>query len=102
MTETKNLCAQISVPLHNRVREGQAESGLTLSEYVTKILTEYFEGGSTMATRTLALQISEELFQRLKAHLASESQRLGKKVSQKEFIVSLIEEALSETATETK
>ena len=55
-----------------------------------------------MATRTLALQISEELFQRLKAHLASESQRLGKKVSQKEFIVSLIEEALSETTTETE
>jgi hypothetical protein len=47
-----------------------------------------------MTTRTLAVQISEELFQRLKAHLAQESERTGRKITQKEFLLSLIEQAL--------
>lgn len=96
--EQKNLCAQIPITLHNRVRAEQAESGQTLSEYITEILTTYYEGGfTTMAnTRTLAFQISEELYQRIKAHLQRESQRLGRKVSQKEFVLGLIEQALEE------
>ena len=54
-------------------------------------------------TRTMALQISEELFQRIKAHLERESIRLGRKLTQREFVLSLIEEALSnaeQTASE--
>ena len=101
MEERKNLCAQIPLSLHTKVRAGQEAAEQTLSEYITTILTEYFEGGYvTMAnTKTLAIQISEELFQRLKDHLAKESQRTGRKISQKEFLVSLIEQALEE-ATE--
>ena len=101
MEERKNLCAHIPVSLHAKVRAGQEAAEQTLSEYITTILTEYFEGGYvTMAnTKTLAIQISEELFQRLKDHLAKESQRTGRKISQKEFLVSLIEQALEE-ATE--
>ena len=45
-------------------------------------------------TRTLAVQISEELFEKLKAHIAAESLRQGRKITQKEFIVQLIEEAI--------
>ena len=84
MEQTKNLCAQIPLSLHNQVRVGQAESGQTLSEYITEILTTYYEGGfTTMAnTRTLAFQISEDLYQKIKSHLQQESQRLGRKVSQ--------------------
>ena len=48
-------------------------------------------------TRTLAIQISEELFQKLKNYLAQEAQRTGRKISQKEFLIGLIEQAL-ETA----
>ena len=47
-------------------------------------------------TRTLAFQIPEELFQRIKAHLERESGRLGRKVTQREFILGLIESALEE------
>lgn len=46
------------------------------------------------ATKTLAFQIPEELDLRIKKHLASEKERTGKKVSQREFIVRLIEQAL--------
>lgn len=96
METTRNLCAQIPISLHDKVREEKEALGLSLSEYVTKVLKEYFEGGNTTmaATKTLAFQISEELDQRLKNYLAAEKERTGKKVSQKEFVVGLIEQAL--------
>ena len=46
-------------------------------------------------SRTMAFQIPEELFQRIKQHLERESNRLGRKVTQREFVLGLIEEALS-------
>ncbi len=101
MEPKKNLCAQVPVPLHTRVREEQEKSGLTLSQYVTQILTEYYEKGEKAAMentdiKTLAFQIPAELFQRLKDHLARESRRTGKKVSQKDFLLDLITKALDE------
>ena len=97
MEATRNLCAQIPVSLHDRVREERESLGQSLSEYVTKILKEHFEGGKVAmaATKTLAFQISEELDLRIKKYLASEKERTGKKVSQREFIVRLIEQALN-------
>lgn len=46
-------------------------------------------------SRTMAFQIEEELFQRIKEHLDRESLRLGRKYTQREFVLGLIEEALS-------
>ena len=96
MEATRNLCAQIPISLYDKVREEKEALGLSLNEYVTKLLKEYFEGGKTnMAqTKTLAFQISEELDQRLKNFLAAEKERTGKKISQREFVVGLIEQAL--------
>ena len=42
----------------------------------------------------MAFQIPEELFQRIKEYLARESSRTGKKLTQREFVLGLIEEAL--------
>ncbi len=47
-------------------------------------------------TRTLAFQIPEEFFQRIKAHLKRETARTGKKLTQREFILGLVEKALEE------
>ena len=96
MEATRNLCAQIPISLHDRVREERESLGQSLSKYVTQILRDHFEGGKpTMtATKTLAFQIPEELDMRIKKYLASEKERTGKKVSQREFIVRLIEQAL--------
>ena len=95
MTEpTKNLCAQIPASLHARVREEQERLGQTLGAYVAQILTEHFEqrekGGKAMSEniRTLAFQVSEDLFGRLKAYLAAHH------ISQRQFVLGLIEEAL--------
>lgn len=102
MAQTINLCAQIPIDLHSRVYADKESTGLTTSEYITRLLIEYYKmnengGSSTMGkTRTMAFQISEELFQRIKSHLERETARTGKKLTQREFILSLIEQALSE------
>ena len=102
MPATRNLCAQLPLDLHQRVCEAREESGLTTAQYITNLLLEYYEmkenGGNAAMTngknRTLAFQIDEELFQRIKAHLERESARLGRKLTQREFVLGLIEEAL--------
>jgi hypothetical protein len=98
MEPTRNLCAQIPVSLHERVRQEKESMGLPLSEYVTNILREHFEGGknnmTNAGTKTLAFQVSEELDQRIKKYLAAEKERTGTKVSQKDFVVGLIVKAL--------
>ena len=40
--EKRNLCAQIPISLHSRVRQEQEASGQTLSEYMTQLYTNYF------------------------------------------------------------
>lgn len=45
MEPKKNLCAQIPVSLHTRIRQEQEESGKSLSEFMTELLTNYYENG---------------------------------------------------------
>ena len=91
--KTKNLCAQIPESLHAKVREEQEQRGLTLGKLIEQILNEHYDGGrekTVEGTRTIAFQVPEELYQRLKEYLARE------KVSQKKFFVDAIEKALAE------
>ena len=97
--QTKNLCAQIPLALHSRVRAEQEKAGLPLSAYITQLLTQYYENDreenkNMNDMKTMAFQIPNDLFQRLKRHLDRESERTGKKVSQKEFVLNLIRQAL--------
>ena len=99
----KNLCAMIPAELHSRVRTAQEQAGMTLSAYITELLTNYYEGGTEKmekGMRTMAFQMPEEMFQRLKKLLEQESVRTGKKVSQKEFVLGLIQRALDEAERE--
>ena len=108
MAETKNLCAQLDLALHTKVCEEREKAGQTTSQYITQLLMEYYEmkengGTMTMAnngSRTMAFQIPEELFQRIKQHLERESARSGRKVTQREFVLGLIEEALEQAEEE--
>ena len=98
MEPQKNLCAMIPLSLHSKVREEQERSGQSLSMYMTQLLTNYYEKGekSMDFTKTLAFQVSEELYNRIKEHLEREKQRTGKKLSQKDFVIGLIERELEE------
>lgn len=95
MADKRNLCAMIPADLHARVRQEQDASGRTLSEFVEQLITDYYKMKEntkmTGDTRTLAVQIPEELFLRLDAYL----KRSGIK-SKKQFLISLIEAALAE------
>ena len=103
MATTKNLCAQIPIDLHERVSEERERLGQTTSEYIANLIQDYYnmmenqKGGIQMIEkgRTMAFQIPEELFQRIKEHLDRESLRLGRKYTQREFVLGLIEEALT-------
>ena len=72
MADKKNLCAQIDIALHNRVTEEKDRLEMTTSQYIAALLTEYYKmkdenGGINMTgSRTMAFQIPEELFQRIK------------------------------------
>ena len=108
MAETRNLCAQIPITLHTKVTEAREKAGQSNSEYITNLLIEYFNmkengGNNTMAngSRTMAFTISEELFRRIKAHLDRESARTGKRLTQREFVLGLIEAALNEAENQT-
>lgn len=93
MADKRNLCAMIPVELHTKVRQAQEASGQTLSDYVEQLITDYFkmkeEHNMTGEMRTMAIQIPEELFERLKAYLRKNNLR------QKQFIIGLIEAALA-------
>lgn len=103
MEQTKGLSCQIPESLHARVTAERVAANQSLSEYITGLLTSYYENGGKkdMAqTRTMAFQISEDLFQRIKDYLAHESERQGRKVTQREFVLGLIEDALRQAEQE--
>ncbi len=108
MATTKNLCAQIPIALHERVSEERERLGQTTSEYIANLIQDYYnmmenqKGGIQMTEkgRTMAFQIPEELFQRIKRHLERETLRTGKKLIQRDFVLNLITQALDEADAE--
>jgi predicted DNA binding CopG/RHH family protein len=95
MDETRGITVKIDAALHAEARADQEANGMTMSQYITMVLEEHFsekKGCDNMNgnTRTMAFQVDEALFQRIKAHL----HRTG--LSQKNFVIGLIEQALAE------
>ena len=107
METRKNLCAMLPIALHTRVRQEQEKAGMTLSDYVETMITEYYDwkDGKIMTgeMRTLAAQIPAELFDRLDRYLKERG------IKKKDFLVDIITRALetadaaetTETITET-
>ena len=96
---TKNLCAQIPAPLHAKVRQEQEQSGQSLSQYMTWLITAFYheqEEKTTMKEnqRTVAFQVPAELFEQLKDYL----KRRG--VKQNAFFLTCIQQALEAERTE--
>ena len=63
--------------------------------WLTDFATDAMVLGGTHQAKTLAFKITEELDQRLKDFIAAEKKR-GRKITQKEFVIGLIEQALAE------
>ena len=101
--ETKGITCKIPLDLHNRVSEDIRQSESTMSKFIEMVINEhYMKGANGMSKmRTMAFQVSEEFFQRIKDYLAHENERQGRKVTQKEFVIGLIEDALERWEQET-
>ena len=100
--ETKGLTCKIPLDLHNRITEEIRQNESTMSKFIEQIILEHYaKGVTTMGkTRTMAFQVSEELFQQIKDYLARYEQVYHRKLTQKEFVIGLIEQALEEADEE--
>ena len=97
------LTVTIPDDLHQQIREELERQGITTAQFIEQAVTTFFEkpkGVNNMATRTLAIQVSEELFQRIKDYLTRYEQIHHRRLSQKAFIISLIEAELDEADEE--
>ena len=100
--ETKGVTCKIPLDLHNRITEEIRQNESTMSKFIEQIILEHYEKGAiTMGkTRTMAFQVSEELFQQIKDYLVRYEQTYHRKLTQKEFVIGLIEQALEEADEE--
>ena len=101
MAEMKNICGKIPVELHEKVRAEIEEKDTSTQIFIQQVIEEHFrrmenKGEDSMEKRTLAVQVTEELFQRVKWAVAKEG------VKQKDFIIRIIEKAVEEVETEWK
>lgn len=95
MAEMKNICGKIPLDLHEKVRAEIELKESSTQLFIQQVIEEHFnrlegKGEESMEKRTLAVQISEELFQRVKWAVAKE------RVKQKDFIIAIIEKAVEE------
>ena len=101
--ETKGVTCKIPLDLHNRISEEIRETESTMSKFIEMVIREHYEKGvnKTMEKgRTLAFQVSEELFQRVKEYLENYEKAYHRRLTQKEFVIGLIEQALEEAEEE--
>ncbi len=101
MAEMKNICGKIPVELHEKVRAEIEEKDTSTQIFIQQVIEEHFnrlegKGEESMEKRTLAVQVTEELFQRVKWAVAKEG------VKQKDFIIRIIEKAVEEVETKWK
>lgn len=91
MPEMKNICGKIPVDLHEKVRQEIEETESSTQKFIQQVIEEHFmkKGESSMAARTVAVQVTEELFGRLKNVI------LRKGCKQKDFLLEIIEQAIA-------
>lgn len=88
--EKKGITVKVDAELHAEVRQYLEENGLTMAEFVAKSLRDelhpkFTEEKSMGNMRTLAFQVPEELFRKIKDYLQRNN------LTQKEFVIGLIE-----------
>ena len=88
----KNICGKIPVDLHEKMKLEIEELGISIPKYLEIVIEEHMtrkgEKTNMADLRTVAVQVTEDLFSRLKAVLAKNGMK------QKDFLIGLIEEAI--------
>ena len=93
--ELKGITVRIDADLHAEIKKYLEDNNMTMAEFITHAVDDELhpkyiaqEENKVEKMRTLAFQVPEDLFQRIKGYLA----RTG--MSQKNFVIGLIEEEL--------
>ena len=89
------------VELHEKVRAEIEERETSTQIFIRQVIEEHFnrlenKGEESMEKRTLAVQVTEELFQRVKWAVTKEG------IKQKDFIIRIIEKAVEEVEAKWK
>ncbi len=99
--EKKGITVKIDAELHAQVREYLENHEMTMAEFVTMALQDELrpkfnlqEGKNMGNMRTLAFQVPEELFHKIKDYLQRNN------MSQKEFVIGLIEAEIERDLTQ--
>ena len=100
--EKKGITVKIDADLHAEIKEYlERHEGMTMAEFITLAVDDELhpkiqqkEGNNMGNMRTMAFQVPEELFQRIKDYLHRNN------MSQKEFVLGLIETELDREQTE--
>lgn len=99
--EKKGITVKIDAELHAEVHQYLETHGMTMAEFVARALDNelhpkfQMNGGKSMEnTRTVAFQVPETLFQKIKDYL------LRNNMTQKQFILGLIEQELTREQAE--
>lgn len=100
--EKKGITVKIDADLHAEIREYlERHKGMTMAEFITLAVDDELhpkiqqkEGNNMGNMRTMAFQVPEELFQRIKDYLHRNN------MSQKEFVLGLIETELDREQAE--
>ena len=100
--EKKGITVKIDADLHAEIKEYlERHEGMTMAEFITLAVDDELhpkiqqkEGKNMGNMRTMAFQVPEELFQRIKDYLHRNN------MSQKEFVLSLIETELDREQAE--
>lgn len=93
--EKKGITVKIDADLHAEVRQYIEQHGMTMAEFITLAVDNELhpkyqnkEEKNMGNMRTMAFQVPEELFQRIKGYLQRNN------ISQKQFVIGLIEAEL--------
>ena len=98
--EKKGITVKIDADLHAEVRQYLEATNMTMAEFVTQALDDELhpkfqkEDMKMENTRTIAFQVPEDLFQRLKDYLRRNE------ITQRQLLVTLIEDELEREQTE--
>ena len=99
--EKKGITVKIDADLHAEVREYIEQHGMTMAEFITLAVDNELhpkhqnkEEKNMGNMRTMAFQVPEELFQRIKGYLQRNN------MSQKQFVLGLIEAELDREQTQ--
>lgn len=100
--EKKGITVKIDADLHAEIKEYlERHEGMTMAEFITLAVDDELhskiqqkEGKNMGNMRTMAFQVPEELFQRIKDYLYRNN------MSQKEFVLGLIETELNREQAE--